>query len=106
MVPPPAAHPPLEGPAAGGRGLFAGGVSKRELPAYDVAGLALFVRETRRAELAHWWAMACGPLFVLWNPPLPPALLIDYGVAVNLPFIAIQRYNRFRTEALLARLRA
>jgi len=83
--------------------LFRGGVSKRRLPAYDVGGLELFVRETRRAELAHWWAMACGPVFVLFNPPLASGLLVGYGVAVNLPFIAIQRYNRFRTQALLAR---
>src|SRR4051812_36050056 len=40
--------------------LFAGGVSKRQLPSPDVAGLQLFVRETRRAELAHWWALFCG----------------------------------------------
>lgn len=84
--------------------VFAGGMSKRALPAYDAAGLELFARETRRAELAHWWAMACGPVFVLWNPPLAAALLIAYGVAVNLPFILIQRYNRFRIEALLGRL--
>ena len=86
--------------------LFAGGISKRQLPAYDAAGLAVFARETRRAELCHWWAMACGPLFVLWNPPLASALLITYGVAVNLPFITIQRYNRFRIEALAGRLAA
>lgn len=84
--------------------LFAGGVSKRELPARDPDGLRLFVRETRRAELAHWWALWCGPLFALWNPPLPAALLLAYGVLVNLPFIAIQRYNRFRTQAILRRL--
>lgn len=84
--------------------LFQGGVSKGRLPSYDVAGLEAFVRETRRAELAHWWAMGCGPLFVVWNPPLPAGLLITYGVAINAPFIAIQRYNRFRTQALLARL--
>lgn len=84
--------------------VFAGGMSKRALPAYDVAGLELFARETRRAELAHWWAMACGPVFVLWNPPLAAALLITYGIAVNLPFILIQRYNRFRIEAVLGRL--
>lgn len=84
--------------------LFAGGVSKRQLPAHDAEGLALFVRETRRAELAHWWAMACGPVFVLWNPPLASVLLIAYGVAANLPFILIQRYNRFRTLPLLERL--
>ncbi|HSF35080.1 MAG TPA: hypothetical protein VLA70_03145 [Nocardioides sp.] len=84
--------------------LFDGGVSKRELPAMDAEGLELFVRETRRAELGHWWAMWCSPLFVLWNPPLAAALLAAYGVLVNLPFIAIQRYNRFRTQAVLERL--
>lgn len=84
--------------------LFAGGVSKRELPGLDEPGLELFVRETRRAELTHWWAMACGPVFVLWNPPLAAALLIGYGVVVNLPFIIIQRYNRARSVAVLDRL--
>ena len=84
--------------------LFRRGVSKRQLPSQAVAGLQLFVRETRRAELTHWWAMSCGPLFVLWNPPLAAALLIAYGVGINLPFIAIQRYNRFRTQALIERL--
>ncbi|MDX6324503.1 MAG: glycosyl-4,4-diaponeurosporenoate acyltransferase [Nocardioidaceae bacterium] len=88
-------------PEAGG--LFRGGVSKRHLPAYDVSGLQLFVRETRRAELAHWWALWCGPVFVLWNPPLAAGLLIGYGVVANLPFVVIQRYNRFRTEALIER---
>lgn len=83
--------------------LFGGGISKRRLPASDAVGLRLFVRETRRAELAHWWALACGPVFALWNPPLATALLVGYGVLVNLPFIAIQRYNRFRIEALLER---
>ena len=83
--------------------LFRGGVSKRHLPAYDEAGLQLFVRETRRAELAHWWAMCCGPVFVLWNPPLAAGLLVAYGVVVNLPFIVIQRYNRFRIQALAGR---
>lgn len=83
--------------------LFSDGVSKRQLPDHGSDGLQLFVRETRRAELAHWWAMWCGPLFVLWNPPLAAGLLIGYGVIVNLPFIAIQRYNRLRTQALIAR---
>lgn len=88
-------------PEAGG--LFRGGISKRQLPAYDVRGLQLFARETRRAELAHWWAMSCGSAFVLWNPPLAAGLLFGYGVLVNLPFIVIQRYNRFRIQALIAR---
>jgi glycosyl-4,4'-diaponeurosporenoate acyltransferase len=65
--------------------------------------LRLFARETRRAELAHWWAMCCGPLFVLWNPPLAAVLLVAYGVFVNLPFIVVQRYNRARLQGLLER---
>ena len=81
--------------------LFRGGISKRRLSAYDVDGLSLFARETRRAELAHWWAMSCGPVFALWNPPLATALIIIYGVAVNLPFITVQRYNRFRIAVLI-----
>ncbi|GAB3111477.1 hypothetical protein GCM10027055_12130 [Janibacter alkaliphilus] len=83
--------------------LFDGGVSKRRLPATDRAGLETFVRETRRAELAHWWAMACGPVFVLWNPPLAGGLLVAYGIGANLPFILVQRYNRARLERLLVR---
>jgi len=83
--------------------LFRGGVSKRQLPAYDPNGLRVFARETRRAELAHWWALCCGPVFLLWNPPLASALLVGYGVVANLPFIAIQRYNRARIETLVAR---
>jgi len=83
--------------------LFRGGMTKRALPALDDAGLARFVRETRRAELAHWWAMACGPLFVLFNPPVAAGVLVGYGVAVNAPFIAIQRYNRARLVSVQAR---
>lgn len=84
--------------------LFRGGVSKSRLPSHDVAGLEVFARETRRAELAHWWSLGCGPIFVLWNPPLAAGLLVGYSVLVNLPFIAIQRYNRFRIGALIGRL--
>ena len=84
--------------------IFEGGISKRELPGRDVEGLRTFVRETRRAELTHWWAMACAPLFVLWNPPVAAALLVAYGVLVNLPFVLIQRYNRSRTMPLIERL--
>ena len=48
--------------------------------------------------------MACAPLFVLWNPPVAAVLLVAYGVLVNLPFVLIQRYNRFRTLPLIERL--
>ena len=76
--------------------LFPGGMSKRHLPPSDRGGLERFAVETRRAELGHWLAAACGPLFALWNPAPIAAVMLIYGVAVNLPFIAIQRYNRLR----------
>ena len=79
--------------------LFAGGISKRHLP----ASIELFVRETRRAELAHWWAIAASPMFALWNPPIGVVLMITYGLAVNAPFVVIQRCNRVRAQRLLRR---
>ena len=83
--------------------LFPGGISKRHLPGTDEPGLRQFAEETRRAELGHWWALCCGPVFVLWNAPLASTLLVGYGVVVNAPFIVVQRYNRFRTLDVIER---
>lgn len=82
--------------------LFAGGISKRRVTGDGEGGLERFVVETRRAELGHVLCAACGPLFVLWNPPPAAVLLVAYGILVNAPFIAIQRYNRMRAERVLA----
>lgn len=81
--------------------LFAGGISKRRVTAAEQGGLERFVVETRRAELAHWLAAAPGVLFVLWNPPAVVPVMIAYGLLVNLPFIAVQRYNRIRAVRVL-----
>lgn len=86
--------------------VFPGGISKRHLTSHDDPGLELFVRETRRAELAHWWALGAGPILLLWNPPLALVLLVGYGVGVNLPFIVVQRHNRARALTTLRRRRA
>jgi glycosyl-4,4'-diaponeurosporenoate acyltransferase len=83
--------------------LFAGGVSKRRLPPADAGGLDRFVVETRRAELGHWLAALPAPLFALWNPPGVALAMLAYGWGVNLPFIAIQRYNRIRAGRVLRR---
>lgn len=86
-----------------GGAFFRGGMSKRHLPSATEGGLARFAAETRRAEWGHWSAMACAPLFALWNEPWVAALMVVYGVVVNAPFIAIQRYNRWRIGRILAR---
>lgn len=79
--------------------LFPGGVSKRHV----TRDLDRFVAETRRAEYGHWLALACSPAFALWNPSSGLALMTAYGVLVNAPFIAVQRYNRQRAQRILAR---
>jgi len=82
--------------------LFAGGVSKRRLPP---GGLPRFVVETRRAELGHWLAALGGPVAALWNPPVGTLVMVTYGVAVNAPFVVVQRYNRARALRALERSR-
>ena len=80
--------------------LFADGTSKAHVTRADVGQLVV---ETRRAELAHWWCAAAGPLFALCNPWYAVPLLVAYGLGVNLPFVAIQRYNRLRATRVLER---
>lgn len=83
--------------------VFAGGVSKRSLAMRTRAGLEAFATETRRAEIGHWLAAAASPAFVLWNSPAVAIVMVVYGVGVNAPFIAIQRFNRARIASALDR---
>ena len=83
--------------------VFEGGVSKRSLPALDDAGLLQFAASTRRAEIGHWSAAVCSPIFLVWNPLWITGVMVVYGLAVNAPFIAVQRYNRLRVSRVLVR---
>ncbi len=82
---------------------FAGGVSKRTLPGRTAAHLDALARETRRAELAHWLMMLPAPVFVACNRPLLAPFMPVYALAVNVPCIAAQRYNRIRLRRAAAR---
>lgn len=84
--------------------VFAGGFDKRELGRPTGARLARHLRESRRAELAHWLALIPTPLFMVGTPPQLAALMPLYALAVNGPCIAAQRYNRIRLRRVLARL--
>ena len=83
--------------------VFEGGVSKRHLGGRDDSRLHAFVVETRRAEVGHWMAAAAAPVFIVWNTLPVAVVMVVYGVGVNAPFIAIQRYNRMRVERVLDR---
>lgn len=73
-----------------------GGFSKEHLDGVSVEYLNQFILETCRGEWIHFSNALLGILFLLFAPPLfkiPCALLIFLG---HLPYVAIQRYNRFR----------
>lgn len=82
---------------------FKGGMSKRTLPGLTPDHLERFAHETCRAELVHWWLLVSSVVFVLWNPPWLFAIMVAYAVVANLPFIAVQRFNRARITAALRR---
>jgi len=83
---------------------FAGGVSKRTLGGRTHADLTRLARETRRAELAHLLMMLPTPVFVACNRPLLAPFMALYALAVNVPCIAAQRYNRIRLLRAAARV--
>ena len=83
--------------------LFRGGFSKRHLTDRSTLHLERFVAETRRAEMVHWSNLTAGPVFLIWCPPLLGGCMIAFGILAHLPFITVQRYNRERLTAILAR---
>ena len=86
-----------------GAALFRRGFRKKRFLSRDPAYLRRFVHETCRGELVHWSTVAAAPLFFLWNPPQVGAIMILYALLASLPFIVVQRYNRFRLERMLGR---
>ena len=55
-----------------------------------------YVVETRRAEYVHWTILLAGPSFFAWSPDWVARTMTLFGLAFNLPFIAVQRFNRAR----------
>ncbi|MBN3553199.1 glycosyl-4,4'-diaponeurosporenoate acyltransferase [Fictibacillus nanhaiensis] len=84
-----------------GGDFYKGGFAKKTLEGDSLEYLARFLAETRRAELTHWLSMPPALLFFLWNPVWIGNIMILYAVLFNLPFIFIQRYNRFRLIRIL-----
>lgn len=82
-----------------------GGFSKKRLRSRRPHYLRRFVRETCRGELAHLLTIAAAPIFLLWNEPWVLAVMLLYAILANLPFIVVQRHNRFRLEDTLSQAR-
>lgn len=82
---------------------FRGGFAKRRISDRSPGHLSRWAAETRRAEYTHWLNIAAAPFFLLWCPPWLGAVMIVFALAVHLPFVAVQRYNRLRLRAALER---
>ncbi len=87
-------------PEAGG--FMPGGRSMRHLEARTTEGLARFRGETVRAERVHWLIGSSLSLHLIWCSPTVFVGMAVFAIALNAPFIVIQRYNRGRLEALIA----
>ncbi len=80
-----------------------GGFSKRHLESdgkFDKEYINIFIRETCRAEWNHF---ICSMYFIvsfLINSLCYAFIFSAIPIIANLPFIAIQRYNRIRLERL------
>ena len=77
-----------------GAALFRKGFKKKRLKSRNPAYLERFLRETCRAELAHWMVLAAAPRFFLWNPLWAGYINVAYALIANIPCIITQRYNR------------
>lgn len=80
---------------------FKPGFPKKKLKMRNREYLEAFYLETCRAEFAHWLTMAGALVFLLWNEWWVELIMIAYALAVNLPCIITQRYNRARLARLL-----
>ncbi|MTH53152.1 glycosyl-4,4'-diaponeurosporenoate acyltransferase [Bacillus mangrovi] len=81
-------------PEAGG--WFRNGFPKNKLAGSKSTLLNRFILETNRGETAHWLQIFSASAFFLWNEPFTACIFMLYAILFNLPFIAVQRYNRFR----------
>lgn len=88
-------------PEAGG--VFPRGRSKRRLDSGATSVLDGFRRETIRAERVHWLILASTPVQFIWCRPAIAAGMVAFGLAFNVPFIIIQRFNRGRVDRILER---
>ncbi len=80
------------------------GFSKERLTSLSVEYLDDFILETCRGEWDHSGCCLYAIIAVLLTPTPIGILFALLTLLINLPFFAIQRYNRFRLQILKKRL--
>lgn len=89
-----------------GAAVTKGGYRKKSLNDYSQGNLERFLIESCRAELTHLLAIVPFWVFGLIAPPSILVFMLIYALAVNLPCMMAQRYNRPRIiymKAMLAK---
>ncbi|MGL4607321.1 MAG: hypothetical protein ACRCU3_07645 [Eubacteriaceae bacterium] len=86
-----------------GAALFKNGFKKRKMMSRSNEYFEKFILESCRAEATHLPPIFLSFLFALYNPPNIVAIMVVFGLVVNLPCILAQRYNRIRLTKLLNR---
>ncbi len=77
------------------------GYQKKHIENFSPDNLRRFCIESARGELTHWLAILPFWIFGFFVPPAVVALMLLYALAVNMPCIIVQRYNRPRIERIL-----
>jgi len=80
-----------------------GGFSKEHITSCSVEYLDIFIRETCRGEWMHMKNLFSAIVMLIIDPPLVGLLGSLFVILANLPFALVQRYNRFRLQALRKR---
>ncbi|MHB1454806.1 MAG: glycosyl-4,4'-diaponeurosporenoate acyltransferase CrtO family protein [Saccharofermentanales bacterium] len=88
-----------------GGALFGKGLRKKQIDCHSLPALDRFLTESCRGELSHWLAILPVWVFGLFTPPGVLLIMIVYALALNMPCIIAQRFNRPRICALSTRLR-
>lgn len=81
---------------------FSKSFSKKKIEPRNQAYLEKYVAESCRAEMAHWSIILLAFISVVANDCVVSMLMV--AIALNMPFIVIQRYNRPRIMRLLRQL--
>ncbi len=77
--------------------------SKRHLTSDSIDYLDHFIMETCRGEWVHMRNALCAIITLLVNPFLVGIITALFITIANIPFAVVQRYNRFRLQALRRR---
>lgn len=88
-----------------GGALIKGGYAKKHLDSPSEDRLEKFLLESCRAEFAHELAILPFWIFGFFAPPKVILFMFLYSIAVNMPCIIAQRFNRPRVARLLERVK-